>query len=90
MNADEALYREACQRSAEVAAFNWRMCCLVPLLPLGRWPLAFDRGPHALNAAGGIGVELGQALTAEARRSIDLGAFYGSITFVSGIAERLS
>ena len=49
-----------------------------------------DRGTDALHAAGSIGLELGQALKAEARRRIDVGAFYGSITFVSVIAERPS
>jgi hypothetical protein len=49
-----------------------------------------DRGTEALHAAGSIGLELGQALKAEARRRIDVGAFYGSITFVSVIAERPS
>jgi ubiquinone/menaquinone biosynthesis C-methylase UbiE len=49
-----------------------------------------DRGTDALHATGSIGVELGQALKAEARRRIDVGEFYGSITFVSVIAERPS
>jgi ubiquinone/menaquinone biosynthesis C-methylase UbiE len=49
-----------------------------------------DRGATSLQAAGSIGVELGQALKAEALRRIDAGEFYGSITFVSVIAERTS
>src|SRR5512144_2330736 len=49
-----------------------------------------DRGTDALHAAGSIGLELGQALKAEARRRINIGEFYGSITFVSVIAERPS
>jgi ubiquinone/menaquinone biosynthesis C-methylase UbiE len=47
-----------------------------------------DRGADALVNGGTIGRELAEALKAEARRRIDAGGFYGSITFASLIARK--
>jgi ubiquinone/menaquinone biosynthesis C-methylase UbiE len=47
-----------------------------------------DRGADALANAGTIGRELAEALKAEARRRVDAGGFYGSITFASLIARK--
>ncbi|MGH6904723.1 MAG: methyltransferase domain-containing protein [Geminicoccaceae bacterium] len=47
-----------------------------------------DRGADALANGGTIGRELAEALKAEARRRVDAGGFYGSITFASLIARK--
>lgn len=54
-----------------------------------RWLLTLvDRGADALASAGTIGRELAEALQAEARRRVQAGRFYGSITFASLIARK--
>jgi ubiquinone/menaquinone biosynthesis C-methylase UbiE len=47
-----------------------------------------DRGADALANGGTIGRELAEALKAEARRRVEAGGFYGSITFASLIARK--
>jgi hypothetical protein len=47
-----------------------------------------DRGADALANSGTIGRELTEALKAEARRRVETGGFYGSITFASLIARK--
>jgi hypothetical protein len=47
-----------------------------------------DRGADALVNGGTIGRELAAALKAEARRRVEAGGFYGSITFASVIARK--
>jgi ubiquinone/menaquinone biosynthesis C-methylase UbiE len=47
-----------------------------------------DRGADALANPGTIGRELAEALKAEARRRVEAGGFYGSITFASLIARK--
>jgi ubiquinone/menaquinone biosynthesis C-methylase UbiE len=47
-----------------------------------------DRGADALVNGGTIGRELAEALKAEARRRVEAGGFYGSITFASVIARK--
>ena len=47
-----------------------------------------DRGAHALVNNGTIGRELAESLKAEARRRVEAGGFYGSITFASLIARK--
>jgi ubiquinone/menaquinone biosynthesis C-methylase UbiE len=49
-----------------------------------------DRGADALANSGIIGRELAEALKAEARRRVEAGGFYGSITFASLIARKPS
>ena len=47
-----------------------------------------DRGADVLANSGTIGRELAEALKAEARRRVEAGGFYGSITFASLIARK--
>jgi len=47
-----------------------------------------DRGADALAEQGTIGRELADALKAEARRRVDLGTFYGHLTYASLIATK--
>jgi ubiquinone/menaquinone biosynthesis C-methylase UbiE len=47
-----------------------------------------DRGADTLVNGGTIGRELAEALKAEARRRVEAGGFYGSITFASMIARK--
>ena len=49
-----------------------------------------DRGADILRASGQIGEETSAALKGEARRRVELGAFFGHIAYVSLIARRPS
>jgi hypothetical protein len=46
-----------------------------------------DRGADILRASGQIGEEVSAALKAEARRRVEVGAFFGHIAYVSLIAR---
>jgi hypothetical protein len=49
-----------------------------------------ERGADILRASGQIGEDTSAALKAEARRRVEVGAFFGHITYVSLIARKPS
>ena len=49
-----------------------------------------DRGADALALAGQVGQDLADALKTEARRRVASGSFFGYITYVSLIAQKLA